>query len=86
MNMPTTTNQIDPTISVNELVRRYPASLPVLSTLGIDSCCGGAKTLSAAAETAGITVDALLSSVTTATNAAKKDDHCNCGGHCSGDA
>ena len=41
--MLTTLNQIDPSMSVNELVHRFPASLPVLNTLGIDSCCGGAK-------------------------------------------
>ena len=84
--MPTATSQIDPTLSVNEFVRRYPAALPVLSTLGIDSCCGGAKTLSDAAATAGITVDALLASVTASTTAASvKADCCKCGGNCSGD-
>ena len=84
--MLTTVNQIDPAMSVNELVHRYPASLPVLKMLGIDSCCGGAKTLSAAAETAVITLDALLSSVTTSTSeASPKDGCCNCGGNCSGD-
>ena len=85
--MPNAANQIDPTISVNDLVRRYPASLPVLSSLGIDSCCGGAKTVSAAAESAGITVDTLLARVASSSGAAEPTDSCcKCGsGNCSDD-
>jgi len=32
-------------LTVNDLVLRYPAVLPVLNDFGIDSCCGGAKPL-----------------------------------------
>lgn len=82
--MPTTTKPIDSTTSVNELLGRYPAALPVLHALGVDSCCGGATSLTTAAEGAGITVDTLLAKVTTAVEEAfTKDDCCQCGGNCS---
>ena len=36
---------IDPTLSINEIVHRYPVALGVLNEHGIDTCCGGAKPL-----------------------------------------
>lgn len=50
---------INPNLSVNELVRRYPAALPVLATAGIDTCCGGDLTLALAAAQSGLTFDQL---------------------------
>ena len=50
---------IDPTLSVNELVRRYPEALPVLAMAGIDSCCGGDQSLALAAARSGLTFEQL---------------------------
>jgi iron-sulfur cluster repair protein YtfE (RIC family) len=50
---------IDPTLSVNELLRRYPAALPILAAAGIDSCCGGEQSLALAAARSGLTFDQL---------------------------
>lgn len=36
---------ITPEMTVNEIVQRYPATLPVLTELGIDTCCGGEHAL-----------------------------------------
>ncbi|MGH7579643.1 MAG: DUF542 domain-containing protein [Gemmatimonadales bacterium] len=51
---------IAPTLSVNQLLQLHPAALPVLTTAGIDACCGGDLTLAAAAHGAGLTFDQLL--------------------------
>lgn len=81
---------IGPTTSVNELVRRYPTALPALSALGIDSCCGGAKTLYAAAQSAGVAVDTLIATIivphapTSSLALPVKDECCGCGNDCSG--
>ena len=50
---------IDPTLAVDELLRRHPSALPVLTTAGIDTCCWGGLTLAAAAHGAGLTFDQL---------------------------
>ena len=33
------------TLTINDLVLRYPSVLPVLNDFGIDSCCGGGNPL-----------------------------------------
>ncbi len=53
-------DHIDASLSVNEILLRYPAALPALKAAGIDTCCGGAKPLSVAAQTAGVELDELL--------------------------
>ena len=50
---------IDPLLSVHELILRYPAALPVLTTAGIDTCCGGGLTLAAAARGSGLSFEQL---------------------------
>lgn len=50
---------IDPTLSVNELLLRYPGALPVLTVAGIDACCGGEQSLALAAARSGLTFDQL---------------------------
>lgn len=36
---------IEPTLTINEIVHRYPVALGVLGEYGIDTCCGGGKPL-----------------------------------------
>jgi regulator of cell morphogenesis and NO signaling len=33
---------VPPTWTVNEVLRRYPDTVPVFNAFGIDACCGGA--------------------------------------------
>lgn len=42
-------NAIEPGETLNALVERLPAALPVLREFGLDTCCGGALTLERAA-------------------------------------
>jgi regulator of cell morphogenesis and NO signaling len=45
---------IDPTLPVNEILRRYPAAVRALNAFGIDTCCGGAMPLEDAARKVGV--------------------------------
>lgn len=54
---------ISETMSVNETIRRYPEAVAVFNEMGVDACCGGAATLAAAAEDAGVTWEALRSAL-----------------------
>ena len=54
---------IDPALSVNDTLRRWPTSVGALNALGVDSCCGGAASLASAAAEAGVPLDALLAAV-----------------------
>jgi len=40
------------TTSVNEILRRYPKAVELLTELGLDTCCGGAEALEEAARKA----------------------------------
>jgi regulator of cell morphogenesis and NO signaling len=51
---------IDPNWSVNEILQRYPDTVGVFNTLGIDSCCGGGASLFEAAYRDGVDPEALL--------------------------
>lgn len=41
---------LDSTQTVRDIVRQYPAAVPVFEALGIDYCCGGTKSLQDACE------------------------------------
>ena len=58
---------IDAGMSVNEMLRLYPATVSVLNAFGIDACCGGAASLDEAASRDGVDLDALLSALVAAT-------------------
>ena len=46
--------------TVNEAVRRFPATLTVFGSLGIDSCCGGTLPIAEAGRRHGADVPRLL--------------------------
>ena len=50
---------IDLQWTVNDVVQRYPATLAIFNSLGIDSCCGGALPLATVAERHNIPLDVL---------------------------
>ena len=61
--MTTTVTPIEPTETLNELVARAPAALPVLQRFGLDTCCGGALPLAVAAQRHGLDLAELLAAL-----------------------
>jgi iron-sulfur cluster repair protein YtfE (RIC family) len=51
---------IDADLTVNDAIRRYPATVAVFNDFGIDACCGGAAPLAQAAVRDGADPVALL--------------------------
>lgn len=45
---------------INEVIQRYPWTLPVFHRLDVDSCCGGARTVAAMTREHGLELDAVL--------------------------
>lgn len=39
--MSTTANQLDCSLTVNEIVARHPGTVAVFTAWGVDTCCGG---------------------------------------------
>jgi regulator of cell morphogenesis and NO signaling len=62
-----TTPTIDPTLSVNEILRRFPSAVGALNAFGIDTCCGGAAPLETAAADAGVPLAEVVAAITAAT-------------------
>jgi iron-sulfur cluster repair protein YtfE (RIC family) len=63
-----TTTKIEPDLSVNEIIRRYPRALRVLNSFGVDTCCGGEDTLSHAAATANVPLERVVNAISEATH------------------
>ena len=73
--------QFDETITVNDLLQRFPAAIETLSRYGIDTCCRGNLSIAEAAATAGIEADRLLAEVSAAKPTAASVKSCGCGCH-----
>lgn len=69
---PATTDRIDPSLSVNETLRRWPAAVMALNAFGVDTCCGGAASLAQAAADADVPLDDLLDGVRAAARAGSR--------------
>ena len=54
---------IDAQDALNAIVARYPQTLPVLQRFGLDTCCGGALPLQAAAQHHGLDLAELMSAL-----------------------
>lgn len=50
-------------MTINDVIKAFPATLPVFNNFGIDSCCGGARTLEQAASEGGIDLNAFLTAL-----------------------
>lgn len=57
---------IDPSWTINELLRREPSSAPVLNAFGVDTCCGGGETITEAAVNAGLDAAELIGALSDA--------------------
>ena len=65
----TDTRTIEGDITVNEAIRRFPATVAVFNAFGIDACCGGAAMLAEAAVRDGADPVELLKAVRAAAGA-----------------
>ncbi len=57
---------ITPAMTVNDVLVRFPQTLPVFNEFGIDSCCGGAVPLAVAVARDDIDLDKLMARLQTA--------------------
>jgi regulator of cell morphogenesis and NO signaling len=57
------TIQLDPTMTINEIVARYPDTIPVFNRFGLDTCCGGGVPVDEAAHRDGIAVEPVLNAL-----------------------
>ena len=57
------TTVLDTRLTVNELLLRHPAVLPVLNAFGVDTCCGGHESLVEAARSSRIPLEALTAAL-----------------------
>lgn len=55
-----TTEAIDPTLLLNEVLHRHPETIRVFHEAGMDACCGGMKTIAESARAHGVDLDRLL--------------------------
>jgi len=55
--------RIDPDLSVDDALRRYPAAVAVFNAFGVDACCGGARAIKVAAREDGVDCCALLAAL-----------------------
>lgn len=60
---------ITPDMVINEVIRQHPWTLPVFHRYGVDSCCGGAHTLAAAAQENSLDLDQMLAELAAAAEA-----------------
>jgi iron-sulfur cluster repair protein YtfE (RIC family) len=65
-NIPTTPITIIAEDQLNAIVARYPQTLPILQQFGLDTCCGGALPLQAAAQHHGLDLAKLLAALRSA--------------------
>lgn len=55
---------------INDVIQRYPWTLPVFHRLDVDSCCGGARTVSRMATDHGLDLEEVLAELEAAAVAA----------------
>lgn len=56
---------------INDVVQNYPWTLPVFHRLGVDSCCGGARTIADMAQEHGYDLDAIIAELKVAAEASR---------------
>lgn len=56
---------------INDVVKRYPWTLPVFHRMEVDSCCGGARTIAAMVQEHGYDLDQVLAELEAAAEASQ---------------
>jgi regulator of cell morphogenesis and NO signaling len=55
--------RIDRALTINEIVARYPETIPVFNRFGLDTCCGGGVCVDDAARRDGLDAAAVLAAL-----------------------
>lgn len=61
--VPLAPHAVDPELTINEALVRWPDAVRALGALGIDTCCGGSSSLRDAAHDAGVPLATLLAAI-----------------------
>ena len=56
-------NELDFTLTINEIVARFPETIPVFNRFGFDTCCGGGVRVDDAARRDGIAADEVVAAL-----------------------
>jgi iron-sulfur cluster repair protein YtfE (RIC family) len=54
---------LDPTLTIKEIVVRFPETIPVFRRFGLDTCCGGGVRIEEAAQRDGLDAADVLAAV-----------------------
>lgn len=57
------TDQLDSTLTINEIVARYPDTIAVFNRFGMDTCCGGGIRVAEAARRHGLDLGIVLNAL-----------------------
>lgn len=57
--MPNTV-ELDPALTINEIIARHPETIPVFNRFGMDTCCGGGVTVDESARRDGLDAGAVV--------------------------
>ena len=55
--------QIDPTMTINEIVARHPETIPVFNRFGMDTCCGGGVSVEEASRRDGLDLATVIAAL-----------------------
>ena len=55
--------QLDQSLTINEIVARYPETIAVFNRFGMDTCCGGGVPVEEAARRDGLDLDQILAAL-----------------------
>jgi iron-sulfur cluster repair protein YtfE (RIC family) len=55
--------QLDPSLTINEIVARHPETIAVFNRFGMDTCCGGGVAVNDAARRDGLDLDQVLAAL-----------------------
>ena len=55
--------KIDAGLTVNEVIKRFPAALPVLNAFAIDTCCGGEESIGVAAANVNVPLETIVTAI-----------------------
>lgn len=56
-------NQLDLTLTINEIVARFPETIPVFNRFGLDTCCGGGVCVDEATRRDGIASNEVIAAL-----------------------